>query len=265
MLRNLINTKKEQSETGFRYRGDGNSRIENLTDAVFAFSVTLLIISSEVPKSYIELETSMYGFVGFIACTMMLFGMWNSHNEFFLRYGLTDKFTKILNFLFIFLLLYYIYPLKYLFSFIGTLIYLRIKMFLGDTSEALTLKMNELSLSNMNPEQWADLMIRFGIGIFCIYFIFYAFYRNALKKKEELQLNELEVYETKTFMHCYLFVMGTSMLSISIVLLFGGYQSHTAGIVYSAIAIFTPIYKKQRSKLFVKRAKESDEKEGTTA
>lgn len=261
MLRNLTNTKKKQSETGFRYRGDGNTRLENLTDAVFAFSVTLLVISSEVPKTYLELETSMYGFVGFIACTMMLFGMWNSHNEFFLRYGITDKFTKSLNFLFLFLLLFYIYPLKYLFSFIGTLIYLKIKIALGDKSEALLLKMNDLSLSNMNSEQWADLMIRFGIGVFCIYLIFFLFYKNALKKKEVLELNDLEVHETKTFMHCYIFVMGISITSMLIVFLFGGEKSHLSGIVYSSIAIFIPLYKKQRGKSFIKIQQEAESEE----
>ncbi len=253
MIRDLINTKKEQSDTGFRYRGNGNTRIENLTDAVFAFSITLLVISSEVPKTYIELEASMYGFVGFIACTMMLFGIWNSHNEFFLRYGITDKLTKSLNFLFLFLLLFYIYPLKYLFSFIGTLVYLKLKMALGDQSEALMLKMNELSASNMNTEQWADLMIRFGIGIACIYFLFYAFYSNALKKKTSLMLNELEVYETKTFMHCYLFVISISIISMVIVSTLGGEYSGLSGLVYASIALFVPIYKKQRSKRFVKR------------
>tara|TARA_R110002049_G_scaffold154302_4_gene318773 strand:- start:3269 stop:4105 length:837 start_codon:yes stop_codon:yes gene_type:complete len=260
MIRNLINTKKEQSDTGFRYRGDGNTRIENLTDAVFAFSITLLVISSEVPKTYIELETSMYGFVGFIACTMMLFGIWNSHNEFFLRYGLTDKLTKSLNFLFLFLLLFYIYPLKYLFSFIGTLIYLKIKMALGDQSEALMIKMEELSLSNMNTEQWADLMVRFGIAIFCIYLIFSLFYINALRKKEELKLDKLEIYETKTFMHCYFFVMTISVISMAVVLLFGGYQSDTAGLVYISIAIFIPIYKKERTKRYIRKQKEAEEK-----
>lgn len=260
MLRNLINTKKEQSETGFRYRGDGNTRLENLTDAVFAFSITLLVISSEVPKTYLELEASMYGFVGFIACTMMLFGMWNSHSEFFLRYGITDKSTKSLNFLFLFLLLFYIYPLKYLFSFIGTLIYVKIKMALGDNSEALLLKVNELSLSNMNTEQWADLMIRFGIGIFSIYAIFLLFYKIAYKKREDLQLNELEVYETKTFMHCYVFVMGTSVTSMLIVFFFGGAKADLSGMVYASISIFVPVYKKQRSKAFVRKEKEAEEK-----
>lgn len=259
MLRNLISNTKDQSKSGFRYRGDGNTRLENLTDAVFAFSVTLLVISSEVPKTYVELEASMYGFVGFIACTMMLFGIWNSHNEFFLRYGLTDKLTKTLNFLFLFLLLFYIYPLKYLFSFIGTLFYLRIKMALGDQSEALLIKMNELSASNMEVEQWTDLMVRFGVGIFCIYTIFFAFYRNALKKREQLQLNDLEFHETKTYMHCYLFVMAVSVISILVVLLFGGDYSHVSGLIYVSIAIFTPIYKKRRNRLYVKASERAAE------
>ena len=67
---NLKNNKK--SPDGFRYRGLQGSRLETLTDAIFGFSVTLLIISSEVPKTYVELQASMYSFIGFIFCTLLM-------------------------------------------------------------------------------------------------------------------------------------------------------------------------------------------------
>lgn len=73
---------KHFSQTGFRHRGVERSRIENLTDAVFAFAITLLVIASEVPKCYAELQASMYNFVGFIACSLLLLGLWSSHANF---------------------------------------------------------------------------------------------------------------------------------------------------------------------------------------
>ena len=48
-------------EPGFRWRGAEIARIEGLSDAVFAFAVTLLVVSLEVPKTFNELAALMRG------------------------------------------------------------------------------------------------------------------------------------------------------------------------------------------------------------
>ncbi len=118
---------KNISTDGFKNKGIHGSRFETLTDIIFGFSITLLVISSEVPKTYVELQASMYSFFGFIFCALLLFSIWNEHKTFFLRYGLEDKKTILLNFLLVFVLLYYIYPMKYLFSYLGTVFFVKIK------------------------------------------------------------------------------------------------------------------------------------------
>jgi hypothetical protein len=75
------------------------SRLENLADAVFGFSITLLFIASEAPTTYVELEASMHGFNVFIFCILLLLGIWNDNN-FFLYYGMRDWPMKILTILF---------------------------------------------------------------------------------------------------------------------------------------------------------------------
>ena len=52
MLKELLKQKRETSKEGFRYRGLESSRLENLTAAIFGFAITLLVISSEVPKPF---------------------------------------------------------------------------------------------------------------------------------------------------------------------------------------------------------------------
>ena len=46
-------------EKNFRWRGGQVSRIEAFADAVFALSVTLLVVSTEVPTSYAQLIEAM--------------------------------------------------------------------------------------------------------------------------------------------------------------------------------------------------------------
>lgn len=243
----------EVSKDGFRYRGLTSSRLENLTDAVFGFSITLLVISSQVPTTYIELQASMYSFIGFIFCTMLLLGLWNNHSNFFLHYGLKDKTTKVLNALFIFMLLFYIYPLKYLFSYIGTAIYATIKRNMGDESEALQLAWNNLAAADLNVTQWKDLIIRFGLGLFFIYLILMFMHINANKKADELNLSAKERYITKTFIHEYFLLMLICVLSIAIVLLFGGVASGYAGMAYMLTPILIPLYHRYRKRKSVKQ------------
>lgn len=241
MLRELINNHQKVSKRGFRYRGLSASRIENLTDAVFGFAITLLVIASQVPLTYVELQASMYDFVGFIFCVLLLFGIWNNHNNFFKHYGMQDTMTKSLNFLFLFVLLFYIYPLKYLFSYIGSALLINLMMVLDFSSPAMMMAKEKTSMANLDVNQWEDLMVRFGLGLFLIYLFLGLMHINALKRKKQLQLNELEVYETKTFIYAYLLLILVTVVSMTIVIIWGGSYAHYSGFAYLLIPILLPI------------------------
>src|ERR671928_540454 len=103
-------------EEGFRWRGEDVSRIEGFSDAVFGFAVTLLVVSLEVPNTFDELLATMRGFFAFAICFGMFYQVWYDHYKFFRRYGLDDNFTIHLSALLLFVVLFYIYPLKFLFS-----------------------------------------------------------------------------------------------------------------------------------------------------
>jgi hypothetical protein len=102
----------------FRWRGEGVSRIEGLSDTVFGFAITLLVVSLEVPKTSAELLESMLGFVPFVASFSVLFMIWRTQFQFFRHYGLEDKPTVRLTGMLLMGVLFAIYPLKFLFGFL---------------------------------------------------------------------------------------------------------------------------------------------------
>src|SRR4249919_2016683 len=80
-------------------------RIETFSDAVFAFAVTLLIVSLEVPHSFSELIITMRGFFGFGLSFLILVMIWQEQHRFFRLYGIEDGRILKLNIALLFLVL----------------------------------------------------------------------------------------------------------------------------------------------------------------
>lgn len=249
-----LNFKKnnKKSPKGFRYRGLKGSRLETLTDTIFGFAITLLIISSEVPKNYIELQVSMYSFLGFIFCTMLIMTIWQSHKTFFLQYGLQDSKTNILNTILVFVLLFYIYPLKYLFSYLGTAIYVKIKIILGDNSQALQLAIKRLKDANLNSEQWLDITLRFSVALAIIYLLFLLLHIHAFKLKNKLKLNQKEVFITITSIQEYIIFLSIAVFSLLIVFIFHNNRFLYWSFSFLLIPILIPLHQKLRNRKFKK-------------
>src|SRR6476659_11292394 len=115
MLRDTLMAHHEPVD-GFRWRSHDITRIEGFSDAVFGFAVTLLIVSLEVPKTSTELLETMRGFGAFVITFMILARLWYAQFTFFRRYGLEDKVTVTLNLVLLFTVLFFVYPMKFLFS-----------------------------------------------------------------------------------------------------------------------------------------------------
>src|ERR1041384_4416441 len=108
MIREKLIDKRVGDSMKFRWRSHEISRIEGLSDAVFAFAVTLLVVSLEVPKTFTELMEAMRGFGVFAICFTSLMLVWYEQYIFFRRYNLQDKLTITLNAILIFVVLFYV-------------------------------------------------------------------------------------------------------------------------------------------------------------
>src|SRR4051794_10379565 len=119
MLREkLIERHSARARHEFRWRSREISRLEGLSDAVFGFAITLLIVALEVPKTSGELLETMRGFAAFALTFGVLYSLWYRQFMFFRRYGLEDPPTVALTGALLFVVLFFVFPLKF---FIGTM------------------------------------------------------------------------------------------------------------------------------------------------
>lgn len=90
------------------------SRLEGISDAVFAFAATLLVVSLEVPSSFELLKAQLSGFLSFGISFFALILIWKVHYNFFRRTDYVDNWVIAFNMFLLFVVLYFVYPLKFL-------------------------------------------------------------------------------------------------------------------------------------------------------
>jgi uncharacterized membrane protein len=173
-------------EPNFRWRGGEITRLEGFTDAVFAFAVTLLVVSLEVPRTFEELLMAMKGFFAFAICFAILTQVWYFHYKFSRRYGLQTVYTIVLNAALIFVVLFYVYPLKFLFT-----------LAVGGMSGGRTVPASQLNRMVTNSHELLQLWLIYSAGVIAVYGLFALLYQYAYRKRRELELNEYEILSTR--------------------------------------------------------------------
>jgi uncharacterized membrane protein len=221
MIREHLFSKRVSADKFFRWRGGEVSRLEGFSDAVFGFALTLLVVSLEVPQNLDELLRTMRGFMAFAVCFTLLAWIWYEHYLFFRRYGLQDAVTIALNSLLLFLILFYIYPLKFLF----TALFNQIPMFNSGGP----------TLANSEPGQITRLMIIYSVGFLLIFLTFFLLHVYAYRQRHDLELDDIEIVQTKGRLRANLISMTISVVSISLAVLGGATANGMAGMVYGLI------------------------------
>lgn len=237
MLRDQLRSNKVGMNRDFKYRGESQTRIETLSDGVFALAIALLVLSSSVPERFDELLLSLEDLIPFAICITLLMLVWYEHYLFFIRYGLQDAKTVALNALLLFLILFYVYPLKFLFKVLYKLFY---AIFTNDQEVA-----TELFTVILQPDEGPTLMIIYGAGVALIFFVLALMYRYALKKRDELGLTDREIFDTKTSLYNNLIMGGIPVISLLIALFqIGGTRTAftLSGMSYMLYSLAMPMY-----------------------
>ena len=203
-------------EEGFRWRGEDITRIESLSDAVFALAVTLLIVSTEVPHTYRELLDSLRNFLPFAVCFIQIMIVWYQHYLYCRRYNLQDYWSTVLSMSLLFVVLLYTYPLKFLFT----------VLFNSHGREAASIG---------SYADFSDLMTIYALGYLSVFAIFFAMYIRIWRRRDALELTEIECWDTKHSIREFAIQIGVGLLSLTLARALDGELIGLSGICYGLL------------------------------
>ena len=195
--------------------GPGVHRIEAFSDAVFAFALTLLVVSLEVPDTFDDLLATIRGFIPFAASFAIVAWLWYEHGVFFRRFALDDRFTILVNCVLLFVVLFYVYPLKFVF----------------------TLVFQQFGVGGARPvsahaTDARALMAIYSSGFIAIFGCLSLLYWHAWRKRRTLQLDALDVYDARSAMISHLLSIAVGVFSLIFTWLLPGNMAGLSGYLY---------------------------------
>lgn len=185
MLRKLFISRDDHTQ----WRSREVTRIEGFSDAVFGFALTLLVASLEVPRTSGELIAVMRGFLPFTITFGLLFSIWYAQFRFFRRYPIEDDITITLNGILLLMVMFFVYPLKFLMD----------HMFDRALGWAMPLAADGSTAPTIAREHRALVWVFYGAGFTGMFTIFLLLYQRAWKLRDTLGLNREERLDCRRY------------------------------------------------------------------
>jgi uncharacterized membrane protein len=204
-------------EPDFQLRGASITRLDVFSDVVLGIALVLLVVSLAIPRSFSDLRSPTPSFTASAICFLMLVNVWYSHYVFFRRYGLCDRWTVLLNAALLGLVLFCVYPLKFLYS----------------TLFASLVRVEDLSPRFAAAIQINGMMVLYALGFTVIFFLVAALYWNAWLQRDRLALNGVERLLTISSI-----VDALGVAAIGLIACLAALILPTSWVLYSAILYF---------------------------
>lgn len=184
MIRDSISEQLDH-DPYFRWRGGEVTRIENLSDIVFAIALGMLVSTSEIPKNWSQLNLHLINIIPISLGFVLMLVVWNAHFTFFRRYGVADKWIIIVNAALLLVILYIAYPLRFMFDSLFAYVQGAVG---GDWS-----RLREFGFAELTGSQdAAKLTAYFTMGYSALFFLILAMYSHAMNRADILNLNNSE-------------------------------------------------------------------------
>ena len=238
MRRHMLTHENEEMQ-GIRVRGLEVTRLEGLTDAMFGFAITLLIVSLEPPTEFNQLVNLVLSFPAFAITFLLMLFIWYWHYRYFRQYGLNSGKVMWVNGILLFLVLLFVYPLK----FIATIVidYVILEGWFGfDMPTVVTISF----------AQYPVLHTLYAVGFASVFLCFSWLYKLALDAKQELKLTPYEVLSTRTHVVLYLIVAAVPLATIALVWMPTQWAPMIAGFANGLIWPATMFYQRSMQPKF---------------
>ena len=189
------------------------SRIEGFSDAVFGFALTLLVASLEVPPDFGALKQTLRGFFPFALTFALISWIWYLHYSFFRQFGLEDRLTIVLNSVLLFVVLFFVYPLKVM-------------------ANALV-GFGPNTFDQLNESDNRFLMVAYSSGVIAVFSVFFLLNLNAYRQRRALDLKPADLYDIGTALrsHAASTILGVTSIIFAVTLPFGWFA--LSGLIYT--------------------------------
>lgn len=195
------------------------NRLEALSDGVFAFAATLMVVQVGSNTEFISFSKELPNFISFGASFFIMMALWKVHYNFFRRTDYIDNWIIALNMILLFTVLFYIFPVK---SLLDSL----------------------LKRSAMTIGEFSDLFQLYSIGFSVMFGSLSLMYFRAFKKDKKIDNPYRMLFYTRHFL-IFVFV---GLVSAFLAKLQIGLRYGVPGYIYGSLGILCYVHSMQFQK-----------------
>ncbi len=197
------------------------NRLEALSDGVFAFAATLMVVDLGSSSEFISFSEELPNFISFCASFFIMMALWKLHYNFFRRTKYVDNWIISFNMILLFTVLFYIFPVKSLLD-------------------------SMLQKKGMSVSELSELFQVYSIGFSVLFLSFVLMYYRAYKKDKKVENPYILLFYTRHFLFFVLVgIISSLMANFNIGIRYGA-----PGFIYGILGILCYLHSVQFQKKF---------------